>query len=397
MFKRLFASKNFKKKLGDLIKVATGGTLVFAGINIYYQNEKFYNSWVMPLLLSLDAETAHTLAVKAAQYRLVPEAKLRESHLLRSKLLNLNFRTPIGLAAGFDKHGEAVEGLWKMGFGFVEVGSVTPEAQPGNPQPRVFRLTSDSAVINRYGFNSEGHEAVFARLSQLPPPGHRGGAILGINLGKNKTSEDHVKDYTLGVQKFGPLADYLVVNVSSPNTPGLRNLQSQEHLEKLIEAVISARDSLPATHRPPLFLKIAPDLTDADMQDIATVVLQKKVDGLIVTNTTVTRPSSLTSPEQREVGGLSGQPLKDLSTRMVKEMYCLTKGQVPIIGVGGVACGSDAYEKIRAGASLVQLYTGLVYHGPMLVARITEELELLLRQDGFNSVAEAVGADAHTQ
>ncbi|XP_063858182.1 dihydroorotate dehydrogenase (quinone), mitochondrial-like isoform X2 [Scylla paramamosain] len=331
MFKRLFASKNFKKKLGDLIKVATGGTLVFAGINIYYQNEKFYNSWVMPLLLSLDAETAHTLAVKAAQYRLVPEAKLRESHLLRSKLLNLNFRTPIGLAAGFDKHGEAVEGLWKMGFGFVEVGSVTPEAQPGNPQPRVFRLTSDSAVIN------------------------------------------------------------------SPNTPGLRNLQSQEHLEKLIEAVISARDSLPATHRPPLFLKIAPDLTDADMQDIATVVLQKKVDGLIVTNTTVTRPSSLTSPEQREVGGLSGQPLKDLSTRMVKEMYCLTKGQVPIIGVGGVACGSDAYEKIRAGASLVQLYTGLVYHGPMLVARITEELELLLRQDGFNSVAEAVGADAHTQ
>ncbi|XP_050717303.1 dihydroorotate dehydrogenase (quinone), mitochondrial-like isoform X2 [Eriocheir sinensis] len=324
--------------------------------------------------------------------RLFFNKKFKECHLF-----NMNFKTPIGLAAGFDKHGEAVEGLWKMGFGFVEVGSVTPEPQPGNPQPRVFRLNSDSAIINRYGFNSEGHEAVLSRLRQLPPPGQRGGAILGVNLGKNKTSDDHVKDYTLGVYRFGPVADYLVVNVSSPNTPGLRSLQSRDQLEKLIEAVAEARDNLPGQHKPPLLLKIAPDLTVADMQDIAAIALQGKVDGLIVTNTTVTRPSSLTSPECGEVGGLSGQPLKALSTHMIKQIYFLTQGKVPIIGVGGIASGRDAYEKIRAGASLVQLYTGLVYHGPSLITKITDELEQLLRQDGFISLREAVGADISTK
>ncbi|KAG0721745.1 Dihydroorotate dehydrogenase (quinone), mitochondrial [Chionoecetes opilio] len=285
------------------------------------------------------------------------------------------FGPPSGLLRGLTKHGEAVEGLWRMGFGFVEVGSVTPQPQPGNPRPRVFRLTADAAVINRAA----------------------GGAILGVNLGKNKHSEDHERDYSLGVHKFGALADYLVVNVSSPNTPGLRTLQNRDKLEKLVEAVVVARDSLPGTHRPPLLLKIAPDLTLSDMQDIASVALEKKIDGLIVTNTTVLRPASLSSPEREEVGGLSGQPLKDLSTRVIKEMYRLTKGQVPIIGVGGVASGRDAYEKIRAGASLVQLYTGLVYHGPPLVTKITDELEVLLRHDGFKSVGEAVGADVSSK
>ncbi|XP_045609281.1 dihydroorotate dehydrogenase (quinone), mitochondrial isoform X2 [Procambarus clarkii] len=384
----------FSKKIRDIIRVGIGGALTFGGISMYFQNEKFYDSWVIPLLHKLDPETAHNLAVKAAKYNLVREVKLKESKLLETRVLGLHFKTPIGLAAGFDKNGEAVEGLFKMGFSFVEVGSVTPLPQPGNPKPRVFRLTKDQGVINRYGFNSDGHEAVFEHLSHLPPPGHRK-AILGVNLGKNKTSADHVQDYTLGVQKFGPIADYLVINVSSPNTPGLRNLQRKEELEKLISAVVTTRDALPGTHKPPVLLKIAPDISEDDKKNIASVVIRngKRIDGMIVSNTTVTRPVWLQSQEREEVGGLSGQPLRSLATQTVKDMYLLTKGSVPIIGVGGVASGDDAYEKICAGASLIQLYTGLIYHGPSLVQKITSDLEDLLRRDGFKTVTEAVGVN----
>ncbi|KAK8747332.1 hypothetical protein OTU49_016753, partial [Cherax quadricarinatus] len=214
---RLFTSKVFRKKIHDILKVGIGGTLAFGGISIYFKNEKFYDSLVMPMLHKLEPETAHNVAVMAAKYNLVPEVNLKESELLESRVLNLLFKTPIGLAAGFDKNGEAVEGLFKMGFSFVEVGSVTPLPQPGNPKPRVFRLKEDLAIINRYGFNSDGHEAVYERLSQLPPPGHRK-AVLGVNLGKNKNSVDHVQDFILGVKKFGPVADYLVINISRINT-----------------------------------------------------------------------------------------------------------------------------------------------------------------------------------
>lgn len=391
---RLLANKVFKKKIKDIIQVGVGGAMVFVGLNMYFKNEKFYDSWVMPLFHCLDPETAHKLAVKAAKYKLVPECKLKESKLLECRVLNLLFKTPLGLAAGFDKNGEAVEGLFKMGFSFVEVGSVTPLPQPGNPKPRVFRMIDDQGVINRYGFNSDGHEVVLERLSKLPPPGSRK-AILGVNLGKNKTSEDYVYDYSAGVQKFGPVADYLVVNISSPNTPGLRNLQHKKELTRLIEAIVNARDSLPGVHKPPILLKIAPDLSEDDKQDIATVVLKKgkQIDGLIVSNTTITRPSSLRSTNRDEVGGLSGEPLKSLATQTVRDMYCLTQGSVPIIGVGGVTSGRDAYEKIRAGASLVQIYTSLIYHGPPVVQRITDEMEELLRHDGFITVDEAVGVD----
>ncbi|XP_042209309.1 dihydroorotate dehydrogenase (quinone), mitochondrial-like isoform X2 [Homarus americanus] len=322
---RLFTNKVFKKKITDIFKVAVGGGVVFAGINVYFKNEKFYDTWIMPVFSLLDPETSHTLAVTAAKYNLVSEVKLRESKLLACSVLNLSFKTPIGLAAGFDKNGEAVEGLANMGFGFIEVGSVTPLPQPGNPKPRVFRLPEDQGVINRCGFNSEGHEAVYERLSLLPPPGNRK-AILGINLGKNKTAHDHVHDFTLGVEKFGPIADYLVINVSSPNTPGLRNLQHREELEELIEAVVTTRDSLPGTHKPPLLLKIAPDVSEDDKQNIANVVLRskKRIDGLIVSNTTVTRPTSLQSPDKEEVGGLSGQPLRTMATHAIRDMYRLT-------------------------------------------------------------------------
>ncbi|XP_064118696.1 dihydroorotate dehydrogenase (quinone), mitochondrial-like isoform X2 [Macrobrachium nipponense] len=393
MASKYLKSSVLRKRLMDVLKLTVGGGVTFVGINIYMQNEKFYETWVMPVFRRLDPETAHNMAVMAAKYHLVPKTKIKDSKLLESQVFDMKFKTPIGLAAGFDKNGEAVEGLFKMGFSFVEVGSITPLPQPGNPKPRVFRLPEDKGIINRYGFNSEGHDAVYERLSQLPPPGMRQG-VLGINLGKNKTSDDPLEDYCLGIKKFGLIADYLVVNISSPNTPGLRALQNREQLEKLLNAVVEAKDSLPEGHRPPILIKIAPDLTEEDKYDIANVILSKKqhISGLIISNTTVTRPSTLQCEEKKEVGGLSGEPLKSLATNTIRDIYHLTDGCLPIIGVGGISSGEDAYEKICAGASLVQLYSGLIYHGPPLVKKITDELDELLR-DGFSSVKEAVGSD----
>ncbi|XP_009892379.1 PREDICTED: dihydroorotate dehydrogenase (quinone), mitochondrial [Charadrius vociferus] len=312
------------------------------------------------------------------------------------RVLGQRFRNPVGLAAGFDKQGEAVDGLYKMGFGFVEVGTVTPKPQEGNPRPRVFRLVEDEAVINRYGFNSHGHAAVERRLqarqdAQLRLTG--AGMPLGVNLGKNKSSTDAAADYVAGVRTLGPLADYLVVNVSSPNTPGLRDLQGKAELRDLLTKVLAERDALPCERKPAVLVKIAPDLTAQDKQDIASVICELGVDGLIVSNTTVSRPSSLRSTQRTEPGGLSGKPLRELSTQTIREMYSLTRGQVPIIGVGGVSSGHDALEKIRAGASLVQMYTALVYHGPPVVGAVKQELEELLREQGFKNVMEAVGAD----
>ncbi|XP_014115996.1 PREDICTED: dihydroorotate dehydrogenase (quinone), mitochondrial isoform X4 [Pseudopodoces humilis] len=342
------------------------------------------------------------------------------------RVLGQRFRNPLGLAAGFDKQCEAVDGLYKMGFGFVEVGTVTPKPQEGNPKPRVFRLVEDEAVINRYGFNSHGHVAVERRLrarqeTQIRLTG--AGMPLGVNLGKNKSSTDAAADYVAGVRTLGPLADYLVVNVSSPNTPGLRDLQGKAELRELLSKVLVERNLLPCKRKPAVLVKIAPDLTTQDKQDIASVVCEVRrqegeatggrtmvvlashrsgrhvclqlsgccrdgvlgrseslgVDGLIVSNTTVSRPSSLRSRQRMEPGGLSGKPLRELSTHTIREMYALTQGRVPIIGVGGVSSGRDALEKIRAGASLVQLYTALVYHGPPVVGAVKRELEELLR------------------
>uniref|UniRef100_A0A8C3LZ35 Dihydroorotate dehydrogenase (quinone), mitochondrial n=1 Tax=Chrysolophus pictus TaxID=9089 RepID=A0A8C3LZ35_CHRPC len=295
-----------------------------------------------------------------------------------------------------DKHGEAVDGLYRMGFGFVEVGTVTPEPQEGNPKPRVFRLVEDEAVINRYGFNSHGHAAVERRLRARQEAQLKLTAVgmpLGVNLGKNKSSTDAAADYVAGVQTLGPLADYLVVNVSSPNTPGLRDLQGKAELRDLLTKVLAERDMLSCERKPAVLVKIAPDLTEQDKQDIAGVVCEVGVDGLIVSNTTISRPSGLQSTQRLESGGLSGKPLRELSTQTVREMYALTQGRVPIIGVGGVSSGRDALEKIRAGASLVQMYTALVYYGPPVVGAVKRELEELLREQGFKSVMEAVGAD----
>lgn len=351
----------------------------------------------MPLLQRIvGAETAHVLAVKMIGLGLVPLNRYQDPASLEVNVLGLKFKNPVGIAAGFDKHGEAVDGLYKLGFGFVEVGTITPRPQEGNPKPRVFRLTADQAVINRYGFNSCGLEEVQNRLKareEAQQEQSKAGLPLGINLGKNKLSRDAGADYLEGVRVLGPLADYLVVNVSSPNTPGLRDLQGKAELRQLLHTVLKERDALQEEHKPPVLVKIAPDLTAQDKQDIADVVTELGVDGLMVSNTTVSRPESLQDPHKSEVGGLSGEPLKDLSTRTVGEMYNLTKGKVPIIGIGGVASGQDAMDKIRAGASLVQLYTALTYQGPPVVKKIKRELEQLLKEQGFSSVSDAVGAD----
>ncbi|KAL3860217.1 hypothetical protein ACJMK2_010373 [Sinanodonta woodiana] len=418
------------KKLKDTVIIASAGTLCFVSYSIYEGNEKFYRQFVMPAIHMLDAETSHKLAVKAAKYKLIVKSKEPDPEILHTKVWGRTFSNPVGLAAGFDKDGEAVDGLLRMGFGFVEVGSVTPLAQPGNPKPRVFRLLEDKGVINRYGFNSEGHDAVYERLKvreaetsvaemiSFPQMGEarnmlninlwtettcdysdvrkkKVDGIVGVNLGKNKTSENAVGDYVKGVRKFGKVADYLVINVSSPNTPGLRDMQGKENLDNLLDKVSQARNLLQTEKKPPLLVKIAPDLTDEDKQDIASVITKKEgyIDGLIISNTTVSRPATLHSPQKVETGGLSGQPLKELSTKTVQDMYVLTKGRIPIIGVGGISSGEDAYKKIRAGASLIQLYTALIYEGPPVIKRIKRELEQLLKQDGYNNVSEAVGAD----
>ncbi|XP_074769615.1 dihydroorotate dehydrogenase (quinone), mitochondrial isoform X4 [Athene noctua] len=381
---------------GRLLAVALGGCGLLLGSALAAGDERLYAA-VMPALRALPPETAHGLALRAAALGLLPPAR-PDGPALEVRVLGHRFRNPVGLAAGFDKQGEAVDGLYKMGFGFVEVGTVTPQPQEGNPRPRVFRLAEDEAVINRYGFNSHGHVAVERRLRarqemQLRLTGE--GMPLGVNLGKNKSSTNAAADYVAGVRTLGPLADYLVVNVSSPNTPGLRDLQGKAELRDLLTKVLAERDALPCEHKPAVLVKISPDLTAQDKRDIASVVRELGVDGLIVSNTTVSRPSGLRSRQHMEPGGLSGKPLRELSTQTVREMYTLTQGRVPIVGVGGVSSGHDALEKIRAGASLVQMYTALVYHGPLVVGTVKRELEELLRDSrtSWRRLEQITGAD----
>lgn len=345
-------------------------------------------SFCGPVLRRLDPETAHRLTLWGLERGLAPRDTAADDPVLATAVWGLAFRNPLGIAAGFDKDARVVGPLLDLGLGFVEVGSVTPRPQPGNPRPRIFRLPADGAVINRLGFNNAGLEAARARLKAFRHAGTPAGPV-GVNLGKNKDSADAAGDYALGAAALGPLADYLVVNVSSPNTPGLRALQGRARLEELLGRVMAALPQ-PA---PPLLVKIAPDLTDEDKADIAAVSLSLGVSGLIATNTTIARPTELTGAARAEAGGLSGRPLFAPATAVLGDLYRLTEGRIPLIGVGGVASGADAYRKIRAGASLVQLYTGLIYGGPGLVPRIKTELARLLRQDGFDSIAAAVGAD----
>ncbi|XP_058797415.1 dihydroorotate dehydrogenase (quinone), mitochondrial [Phymastichus coffea] len=380
------------RKIKSLLGVTTGATIIFSGISLYQGNEKYYKEIFMPLVRLIDPETAHRAAIITAKLGLIPTQKHADPHILHSSLWGLHFQNPLGMAAGFDKHAEAIEGLHKMGFGFVEIGSVTPEPQPGNSKPRVFRLPEDQAIINRYGFNSDGHEVVHSRLKALKNSNFSG--IVGVNLGKNKLATDPVHDYVEGIRKFSDVADYFVINVSSPNTPGLRNLQRKNDLQELLQEVNKIRAT--TDKKPPLLLKIAPDLSKDEQQDVADVIQQTntKVDGIIISNTTLSRKSLINNTAKNEAGGLSGAPVSNMSTEMIANMYKLTKGLIPIIGVGGIFDGEDAYTKIKAGASLIQIYTSFAYHGPPIVSKIKEQLGQLLTKDGHNSIADAVGIEA---
>ena len=341
-----------------------------------------------PALFALEPETAHRMAIFALKAGLFEAYARKDDPILAQRLWNLDFSNPIGLAAGFDKNAEVPDAMLGLGLGFTEIGTVTPEPQIGNPRPRLFRLVADRALINRLGFNNDGLDIAAARLAHRSKQG-----IVGANIGQNKDSADAIADYAVCAARLSPFADYLVVNVSSPNTLGLRALQGREPLARLLGAVKEARDRAVPKSPPPLLVKIAPDLSEEDLRDIAEVARALPVDGLIATNTTIARPSGLADVQTNETGGLSGKPLFESSTRVLASLHKLTNGALPLIGVGGVESGQEAYAKIRAGASLVQLYTALVYEGPGLIERIKRELAKLLRRDGFASVAEAVGAD----
>ncbi|KAG0474692.1 hypothetical protein HPP92_014378 [Vanilla planifolia] len=410
-------------KKGRILTGVMIGLAIAGGAYVSTADEATFCGWlfkatklVNPFFALLDAEVAHRLAVLAASRHLVPKEKRPDPAILGLEVWGRKFINPIGLAAGFDKNAEAVEGLLGLGFGFVEVGSVTPMPQEGNPKPRIFRLPKYGAIINRCGFNSEGIVVVAKRLGaqhgkrkmeettstlassndEVRQGGKAGPGILGVNIGKNKTSEDAAADYVQGVHTLSQYADYLVINISSPNTPGLRKLQGRKQLKDLVKRVQAARDEMQWAEEgpPPLLVKIAPDLSKQDLEDIAAVALALRLDGLIISNTTISRPDPLSShPLATEAGGLSGKPLFDLSTSILKEMYILTRGRIPLIGCGGISSGEDAYRKIRAGATLVQLYTAFAYGGPALIPQMKAELVDCLKRDGFRSVQEAIGAD----
>ncbi|NPU12220.1 quinone-dependent dihydroorotate dehydrogenase [Bradyrhizobium sp. 83012] len=347
----------------------------------------------LPLLRWLDAEDAHRLAIQGL--KLLPAIKPRpDDAKLAVRAFGLNFPNPVGMAAGFDKNAEVPDALLRLGFGFVEIGSVTPRPQSGNPRPRLFRLERDEAVINRMGFNNDGAEAVLRRLAGRANQG----GIVGVNVGANKDSADRVADYVRLIETFAPVASYFTVNISSPNTPGLRNLQQASQLDELLSKVLEARDRVRRkAGDTPVLLKIAPDLSLAELDDVVHVARSRGVDGMIVSNTTLARPNSLREQlRAKEQGGLSGRPLFRLSTRMVAETFVRVEGAFPLIGVGGIDTGGAALTKIRAGASLIQLYSSLVYKGLGLVDSIKADLTSTLLRTGRESLSEIVGADAAT-
>jgi dihydroorotate dehydrogenase len=353
-----------------------------------------------PLLHALDPEDAHRLAVKMLQIAPLPRPP-RDDPRLGVRAFGLNFPNPIGMAAGFDKNAEVTDALLRLGFGFVEVGTITPLPQPGNPRPRLFRLDADGGVINRLGFNSQGADAALRRLAaRVAPSGSAAGGaadagIVGINVGANKDSPDRIADYVSLIERFAPVASYVAVNISSPNTPGLRTMQQAAVLDDLLARVIDARERAVRQSGPtPVLLKIAPDLTLADLDDVVGIARSRRVDGMIVGNTTVARSSTLRAPQAKEAGGLSGRPLLALADRMLAETYVRVEGVFPLVGAGGIDSGATALGKIRAGASLVQLYSGLVFRGIGLVAEIKNELIAALEREHRESLQEFVGADA---
>ena len=343
-------------------------------------------SILRPFLFSLDPEMAHDLAIKSLKFNYLPSKmfEVEDEQILNTELLGKNFPNPVGLAAGFDKSAEVYNSLLRFGFGFVEVGTVTPLKQFGNSKPRIFRLEEDGALINRLGFNNDGIEIIKKRIKSEKKKG-----VLGINIGPNKNTKDQKNDFCLGLKNFFDIADYITINISSPNTEGLRDFHDQEKLKDLLLALNKIKNENKINI--PLLLKISPDIVDNHISEIADVAIKNDISGIILTNTTNSNRDKLMNNFKKEEGGLSGKPLQQISTDMIKKFYKQLNGKIPIIGVGGVNSGKSAYEKITAGASLLQLYTGLVYKGPLLVKNIKKELIQILKSEGLNNIKDAVG------
>ncbi|GKY90378.1 hypothetical protein MPSEU_000011800 [Mayamaea pseudoterrestris] len=427
------AARRFRRAT---IRTVVGTTVVVGGLEYTTRlpsqgrSSEFYHKlsddFVTPLMRRLlDPEVAHQLAILLSKKGLSPiyHPSAAEQQITASQtIFGLTFSNPVGLAAGFDKDGKVIQEMLDLGFGFVEIGTVTPQPQPGNAKPRMYRLVEDFGIINRYGFNSQGTLAVkeyleafrrsattttkdaardeellnkfIAGLTRvyhwlLPPHRHQQG-VIGVNIGKNKTTEDAAADYEYNIYQLGPLADFMVINISSPNTPGLRDLQTQG-LEVLLARCLQARDEL--ENRPPLLVKLSPDLSEEELQVVALTCRELGVDGLVVSNTTVNRPEILLSKHRNETGGLSGKPISSKSTECIRQLYRLTDGSIPIIGVGGVGSGRDAFEKLRAGASLVEVYSMMVYQGPGVVSKIRKELAELMMQHDKRRIEDVVGMD----
>jgi len=346
---------------------------------------------IFKIIKRFPPELSHNITLKLLKFYVNYGSPFQDSSLYQH-IFGLDFINPIGMAAGFDKNAEVVNSLFGFGFGFIETGTVTPKPQYGNDKPRIFRLKEDSAIINHLGFNNKGSEYVEKKLKKLNL-NSLSNRIVGINIGKNKETKNYIDDYNYCLELLGPLAHYVTINISSPNTPGLRDLQNRGQIEKLVQSIKYKKNNIDNLKNTPIFLKIAPDMDEEQIRDIALISLSNNIDGLIISNSTTDRSEILNSNYKNEIGGLSGKPLFLKSTLMLKKMYTLTNGQIPLIGVGGISNALECYEKIKAGASLVQLYTSLTYQGPQIINRILMELVNILKTDGYRNIKEAIGKD----
>jgi len=346
---------------------------------------------LIKLLRLFPPETAHAITIKLLKSNFNLNRKQPKIYKsLNQTIKGINFKNPLGLAAGFDKNAEVINQMFAYGFGFIEVGTVTPKKQLGNEKPRVFRLVEDDAIINHLGFNNKGSEEILLNLKSFYARKNIN-EIIGINVGKNKSTQNDIDDYLYGIEKLGIYGDYITINISSPNTPGLRDLQLRGKIETLVKKIQKKQSEIEQLEHKPIFIKISPDLDDEQLRDIALMSLANNVNGLIISNSTIQRPDTLISNFKNEVGGLSGKPIFLNSTILLKKMYSLTNGQITLIGVGGVSSGHECYEKIKAGASLVQLYTALIYKGPKIIDHILKELDELITIDGYKNISEAIG------
>jgi|TARA_B110000881_G_C18556651_1_gene507329 dihydroorotate dehydrogenase len=346
-------------------------------------------SILRPYIFSLDPEVAHELAIKSLKFNFIPESffQVPGEDILETNFLGIKFKNPIGLAAGFDKSAEVYNSLYKFGFGFVEVGTITPRKQLGNPKPRMFRLEKDKALINRLGFNNDGLDIISKRISSNVPNG-----ILGINIGPNKDTKNKINDFSTCLLELHSKAHYITINISSPNTEGLRDFHEKDSLSKLLDNIVKLKKNKKI--KKPLFLKISPDIGEKDIEQINELIFKYHINGIILSNTTDSNRNKLEDTKKNEKGGLSGLPLRDLSTKIIRKFYQLTKGRIPIIGVGGVDSGESAFEKISAGANAVQLYTGMIYNGPGIVKKIKKELIDILKKEKIKNIDQAVGINS---